>query len=211
MSLLILPADGERSLELAVDTLAAGDVVAFPTDTVYGIGAHGFLPNAVEALYRVKGRPAQQPLPLLLPDLSSMNLICTRIPAVAWALAERFWPGGLSLVLWRQDVVPDIVVAGGATVAVRVPASDLVRRMASCLGAPIAATSANIHGEPAPVRAAQVALSMQGRIRLLLDGGACPRGMASTVVDLTQEPAVILRQGPVTKPEIVQVVPTLFG
>ncbi len=195
------------ALERAAEELCRGTVIAFPTDTVYGVGAHGFLEEAVEQLYGVKERPVDLPVPLLLPDAREMEAVCTDIPAVAWQIAERFWPGGLSLVLYRSDAVPDLVTAGGATVAVRVPDHPFVQDVCRRIGVPLAATSANLHGQPPPTTADQVQVMLGGRIPLLLDGGACPGGMASTVLDLTVWPPAILRAGPVKAEQLACLVP----
>jgi L-threonylcarbamoyladenylate synthase len=186
------------SLEQAVDVLRRGEPIAFPTDTVYGVGAHAFLPGAMARLYAIKERPAHLPIPLLLPNAAALASVCTDIPPLAWQLARRFWPGGLSLVLPRMPVVPDAVTAAGPTVAVRVPDHPLISELCQRLGAPLAATSANRHGQPAPITADAVAEALGGRIALILDGGPCPGGMASTVLDLTTSPPAILRVGPVT-------------
>jgi len=190
-----------------VAILRLGELVAFPTDTVYGLGAHAFQPAAVARLYAVKERPARLPIPLLLPDPATLSDVCTDIPPLAWQLAERFWPGALSLVLRRAPQVPDAVTAGGPTVAVRVPDHPLVRELCRRLGAPLAATSANRHGQPPPVTAREVETALAGRIALILDGGSCPGGVASTVLDLTVSPPVILRPGPVTTGELAPLVP----
>jgi len=184
-----------------------GQLVAFPTDTVYGIGAHAFSTKAVGNLYVVKERPVHFPIPLLLPDAEAMRSVCASIPPLAWQLAQRFWPGGLSLVLPRAAAVPEVVAAGGASVAVRVPDHPLVRELSLRLGAPLATTSANVHGQSAPVTADGVEKALSGRIPLLLDGGPCPGGIASTVLDLGVSPPVILRHGPVTAEELAQMVP----
>ena len=195
------------ALERAAEELCQGAVIAFPTDTVYGIGAHGYLEEAVAQLYRVKKRPAALPVPLLLPDPPELEAVCTGIPAVAWQLAERFWPGGLSLVLHRSDAVPDPVTAGGPTVAVRVPDHPLVQELCRRIKAPLAATSANLHGQPPPLTANAVQSVLGQRIALLLDGGACRGGVASTVLDLTVWPPAILRAGPVRAEELSDIVP----
>jgi L-threonylcarbamoyladenylate synthase len=184
-------------------------LVAFPTDTVYGLGAHAFQPTAVARLYAVKERPARLPIPLLLPDPAALPDVCTDIPPLVWQLAERFWPGGLSLVLRRVSRVPDAVTAGGPTVAVRVPDHPLVRELCRRLGAPLAATSANRHSQPPPATASEVEAALAGRIPLILDGGTCPGGVASTVLDLTVSPPVILRPGPITTEQLAALVP--FG
>jgi L-threonylcarbamoyladenylate synthase len=190
------------ALERAVAFMKRGEPVSFPTDTVYGIGVHAFQPKAVERLYGLKGRPAHLPIPLLLQDVADVRTACTAIPPIAWQLAARFWPGGLSLVLQRSAAVPDVVTSGGATVAVRVPGHFWVRELCRQLGAPLAATSANLHGKPSPVTAGEVWDAFEGQIPLILDGGACRGGVASTVLDLTATPPVILRPGPVTAQQL---------
>jgi L-threonylcarbamoyladenylate synthase len=195
------------ALELAAGVLRDGDLIALPTDTVYGLGAHAFLAEAVGRLYQVKRRPAQLAIPLLLPDAGLMEVVCTDIPPAAWQIAERHWPGGLSLVLRRAPVIPDAVTAGGPTVAVRMPDHQFVQALCREIGAPIAATSANRHGQVAPVTAGEVEAMLGGRIPLLLDGGTCPGGVASTVLDLTTWPPTILRAGPVTAAQLSAIVP----
>jgi L-threonylcarbamoyladenylate synthase len=186
------------ALDLAVEHLLRGDLVVLPTDTVYGIAAHAFMPAAVAQLYTVKGRPLHKPIPMLLPNPDAVHTVCADVPPVTWRLAERFWPGALSMVLPRAAAVPDEITAGGATVAVRVPDHSLVRALCESLGAPLAVSSANRHGQPSPVTPGGAWDAMGGRVALVLDGGTCLGGQASTVLDLTVSPAVILRPGPVT-------------
>jgi L-threonylcarbamoyladenylate synthase len=195
------------ALERATEELCQGAVIAFPTDTVYGVGAHGFLEEAVSQLYRVKKRPVALPIPLLLPDAGQMEAVCIDIPAVTWQIAERFWPGGLSLVLRRSEAVPDAVTARGPTVAVRVPDHPLVQELCRRIQAPLAATSANLHGQPPPLTAGEVQPMLGQQIALLLDGGACRGGMASTVLDLSVWPPAILRAGPVKAEQLAGIVP----
>jgi L-threonylcarbamoyladenylate synthase len=132
--------------------------------------------------------------------------VCVEIPPLAWLCAERFWPGALSLVLERASVVPDEVTAGGPTVAVRVPDHSLIRDLVHRLGAPLAATSANLHAQPAPVEADGVYAALGRRISLILDGGRCEGGVSSTVLDLTVSPPAILRPGPVTVEHLASLV-----
>ena len=197
------------ALEQAAALLKAGQVIAFPTDTVYGLGAHAFQPEAVARLYEIKGRPGRVPIPLLLPEAGAMEAVCVDIPDLAWRLAEHFWPGGLTLVLRRFSLVPDVVTAGGPTVAVRVPDYPLVHELCQALGAPLAATSANRHGQPPAVTAGEVMAVLAGQIALLLDGGACPGGLSSTLLDLTVSPPRLLRRGPITIEQLRTVVPRL--
>lgn len=192
-------------IERAVDLLHRGGLVCFPTDTVYGIGAHAFQPQAIERLFAIKRRPVHLPIPLLLADVASLEVVCADIPPIAWQLAARFWPGGLSLVLRRLAQVPDLVTAGGATVAVRVPDHAWVRQLCGRLGAPLAATSANLHGQPPPVTAGDVADAFEGQVPLIVDGGVCRGGVASTVLDLTVTPPAILRPGPIGVQQLMEI------
>lgn len=198
----VLSANAPGALDRAAAALGRGDVVAFPTDTVYGLGAHAFLPRAILHLYAVKERPPRLAIPLLLPDADALDTVCHPVPTEARALARHFWPGALSLVLLRAPSVPDAVTAGGPTVAVRVPDHPLVCRLCRRLGAPLAATSANPHGHSPPIVAADVVAALGGRLPLILDGGACPGGVPSTVLDLTVSPPAILRPGPVTAAQL---------
>ncbi len=202
-----LSAKAPDAVDKAVDALRQGEVIAFPTDTVYGVGVHAFLPQAVARLYVVKERPAGMAIPLLLSGAEAMSLVCVDIPTLAWEIAERFWPGALSLVLYRAPAVPDVVTAGGPTVAVRVPDHPLARELCQRLGAPLAATSANRHGWPPPVTAGEVQAALAGRIPLILDGGSCLGGVASTVLDLTVSPPVIRRAGPITAEQLAPFIP----
>jgi L-threonylcarbamoyladenylate synthase len=206
---ILLPIDRPGALDEAVEALRRGEVIAFPTDTVYGVGAHAFLPRAVERLYAVKDRPSRLAIPLLLPDAEAMGAVCADVPAPAREIAARFWPGALSLVLLRAPSVPEAVSAGGPTVAVRVPDHPFVQELCRKLGAPLAATSANLHGQPAPVTAGEVMAQLAGRIPIILDGGRCPGGVASTVLDLTVSPPAVLRAGPISAAQLAPYVSPL--
>ena len=172
---------------------------------MYGIGVHAFQPEAVERLYALKERPPHLPIPLLIPDAALLEMVCTDIPPLAWRLAERFWPGGLSLALFRSVAVPDAVTSGGATVAVRVPDHAGVCELCRRLGAPLAATSANVHGQPPPISAHEVRDAFEGQVSLVLDGGICRGGVASTVLDLTVTPPAIRRLGPIGVQQLAEV------
>ncbi len=186
----------------AADVLRSEGIVAFPTDTVYGIGAHAYLPSAVEQLYIAKGRPETKAVPLLIRGPGDLPDVAVDIPDHAYVLAARFWPGALTLVLRRAARVPDAVTSGGDTVAVRAPDHPVAQALIAALGAPLAATSANLSGQPAPATAGEVWAQLAGRIHLILDGGTCPGGVASTVLDLTVSPARVLRQGGILASEL---------
>jgi len=186
----------------AVDVLRQGGIVAFPTDTVYGVGADVRQPEAIAALYEVKERPLSKAIPVLLARAEDLCSVAREVPKSAWRLAEQFWPGALTLVVRRSPSLPSILTAGGSTVAVRVPDHPVVRALIEGLGAPLAATSANISGQPSSVTADDVLAQLGGRIALILDGGPCPGGRSSTVVDLTTTPPRVLRPGPISAEQI---------
>ena len=197
----MLPA-GKEAVAVAARILAEGGLVAFPTDTVYGVGAHAFQPDAVERIYTAKVRPRDKAIPILLAQADDLALVAEGITETAWLLAERFWPGGLTLVLPKKANIPDVVSAGGSTVAVRVPNHPVPLALIAALGAPLAATSANLSGHPSPVTAGEVEAELGGRIELILNGGRCPGGVPSTVLDLTADPPAILRAGAIAVEEI---------
>jgi L-threonylcarbamoyladenylate synthase len=205
-----LGADG-AAIARAVQVLREGGIVAFPTDTVYGVGAHAFLPAAVQQLYVVKRRPADKAIPLLIPGASALSQAAVAIPDVAYELAARFWPGALTLVLRRGKRVSDAVTAGGDTVALRAPDHPVVQALLAALGAPLAATSANLSGQPPPATADGVLAQLDGRIDLILDGGTCPQGVPSTVLDLIVSPPRILRAGGVSKQQIAALIAGVAG
>ena len=200
MRTLVLLAS-EEAIGIAAQILAEGGLVAFPTDTVYGVGAHAFQPDAVERIYVAKIRPRDKAIPILLAQPDDLVLVAEGITETAWLLAERSWPGGLTLVLPKKANVPDVVSAGGPTVAVRVPDHPVSRALIAALGAPLAATSANLSGHPSPVTAQEVEAELGGRIELILDGGQCPGGVPSTVLDLTADPPAVLRAGAIAVEE----------
>jgi len=197
---------GADEVDRAARVLRRGGIAAFPTDTVYGVGAHAFLPQAVLKLYAAKDRPSDKAIPLLIPDVHALAEVAVAVPRVAYVLAERFWPGALTLVLQRARRVPDAVTAGGETVAVRAPDHPLTQALLAALGAPLAASSANLSGQPPPTTAQGVLDQLAGRIDLLLDGGACPGGVPSTVLDLTVDPPRVLREGGVPAADIERAV-----
>jgi len=200
----IMPTTYPRALEQALQVLKQGGLVAFPTDTVYGVGALTTLPLAVEQIYHVKGRPRSRPIPILLDSAESLEKVAEDIPPEAWSLADRFWPGPLTIILRRSPSVPDVITAGGPNVAVRVPDHEFVLRLLHAAGGALATTSANLSGRPDPVTAEEVLGYLEGRIDLILDGGRCPGGIASTVIDLTGASPTVVRQGPISPQELQQ-------
>ena len=200
-----LPVNIQEQIERGVSILKQGGLVAFPTDTVYGLGASANLLQAVERIYRVKGRPQNMALPLLLADTSQISEVAEPISQVAWLLVHNFLPGALTLVLPKSNSVPDFITAGGKTVAVRIPAHPVPVALAQGLGAPIVGTSANLSGKPSALTAEEVYSQFAGKIDLVIDGGRCPGGVESTIVDVTGETPLVLREGAISREELKQV------
>jgi L-threonylcarbamoyladenylate synthase len=186
----------------AAELLRAGKLVAFPTETVYGLGANALDPAAVRRIFDAKGRPAANPLIVHVADAQAAREIAAEWPETASRLAARFWPGPLTLVLPKRDIVPLIVTAGGPTVAVRVPAHPVALALIQKAGVPVAAPSANRSARLSPTRAEHVLRGLAGRIEMLLDGGPTVGGLESTVLDLTTIPPRLLRPGPVSPADL---------
>jgi len=199
------PADMAR----AAACLRRGGLVAFPTETVYGLGAHALDRAAVRRLFEAKGRPASDPLIVHVATMDQLAGLTTTVPDVARTLAQQFWPGPLTLVLRRALSVPPEVTAGLDTVAVRVPAHPVARALLEAAGIPVAAPSANVFSRPSPTRASHVLDDLDGRIDMVLDGGPTPVGVESTVLDLTLDPPVVLRPGAVSVEALRAVVPAV--
>ena len=200
--LVELPSDIKRQVDKGILILKEGGIVAFPTDTVYGLGAAANNPQAVARVYVVKERPRHMPLPLLLAHTLQISEVAEPVPPLAWLLAERFLPGALTLVLSKSRSVPDIVTAGGTTVAVRIPAHPVPVALVEGLGVPILGTSANLSGRPSILEAGEVYSQFSGRIAMVIDGGRCPGGRESTIVDVTGKVPVVLREGAITVAEL---------
>lgn len=193
----------------AAQVIVAGGRVAFPTETVYGLGAHALDEAAVQGIFTAKGRPSTDPLIVHLAEASQLPQVTQTVPPLAHALAERFWPGALTLILPRAPVVPLAVTAGRPTVAVRVPNHPVARALLQAAGVPVAAPSANRFARPSPTTADHVLADLDGRIEAVLDAGPTAIGVESTIVDVTQDPPVILRPGGLTLADLRAVAPTL--
>ncbi len=189
---------GPDALALAARLLNDGALVAFPTETVYGLGANALNPDAVRSIFEAKGRPADNPLIVHIYDRAQLEPLCT-VPERAPLLMDAFWPGPLTMLFPRKSTIPDIVTAGLPTVAIRMPSHPVAAAMLEACRLPIAAPSANLSGRPSPTTAAHVMEDMSGKIPLILDGGPCDVGLESTVLDLCHGRPVILRPGGVTK------------
>ena len=190
------------NLERAAGLLWAGGLVAVPTETVYGLAGNGLDPEAVERIYEVKGRPAVKPLSLMVPGPEAFSELCDDVPSAAYALAERFWPGPLTVVLRAKPSIPPIVLAGGDTVGLRCPDSEKTLALLRVCGLPLAAPSANPSGEPSPKTAAEVLAYFDGAIDAVIDGGPCELGTESTIVSLAGDGLAVLRPGALPEPEI---------
>ncbi len=193
---------GPNEIEKAAVILRSGGLVGIPTETVYGLGANGLNPLAVQNIFQAKGRPQDNPLILHIPDASWLEAYCQEIPPSAWRLAERFWPGPLTMILRRKPVVPDAVTAGLDTVGMRCPAHAMCRAIIRTAGTPVAAPSGNTSGKPSPTTAQHMLDDMEGKIDAVLDGGSCQVGVESTIVDLTCQPPRLLRPGGVPLEEL---------
>ena len=189
-------------MEQAGKLIAAGELVAFPTETVYGLGGDALDPDASRKIYAAKGRPSDNPLIVHIAEFDDMKRVAREVPEQARKLADAFWPGPLTMIVWKSDAVPEATTGGMQTVAVRMPnhpvALELIRR-SGCL---IAAPSANTSGRPSPTEAQHVAEDLSGKIAMILDGGPVGIGIESTIIDLTEEKPMILRPGYIT-PEML--------
>ena len=189
-------------VEQAAAILARGGLLGIPTETVYGLGANGLDPEAVAHIFEAKGRPQDNPLILHVPSAEWLERYCQHIPDAAYTLAERFWPGPLTMILERKPVVPDVVTAGLNTVGMRCPAHPVCRAIIAAAGVPVAAPSGNTSGRPSPTNMADMLEDMEGKIDGIVDGGPCSVGVESTIIDLTEQPPRLLRPGGVTLEEL---------
>lgn len=201
----LLSALDPRTPGIAAEILLQGGLVAIPTETVYGLGANGLDENAVAKIFQVKGRPQDNPLILHVAQAGEMERFCHHIPAAAYILAEKFWPGPLTMVLPARDIVPRKTTAGLHTVAVRCPDCQVTREIIRLAGVPIAAPSANLSGKPSTTTAQHVLHDHDGNIPAIVDGGPCRVGVESTIVDLTEERPRLLRPGGITPEQLISV------
>ena len=206
MQTLFLNAEDPQTPETAAKLIQAGELVAIPTETVYGLGANGLDEEAVAKIFTAKGRPQDNPLILHVADGADMEKFCHSIPEKAYRLAEAFWPGPLTMVLPARDIVPRRTTAGLSTVAVRCPDCEVTRKIIRLAGVPIAAPSANISGKPSTTTAEHVRHDHNGRIAAIVDGGPCRVGVESTIVDLSEETPRLLRPGGIGPEQIHAVI-----
>ena len=205
MNTLYLSSEEAKTVVIAADIIKAGGLVAIPTETVYGLGANGLDEAAVAKIFEAKGRPQDNPLILHICGPEQIELFCRDIPESAYRLAEKFWPGPLTMVLPARECVPKRTTGGLDTVAVRCPDNDVTRQVIRLAGVPVAAPSANISGKPSTTTAQHVLHDHDGRIDAVVDGGPCRVGLESTIVDLTGDRPRLLRPGGVTPEELQEV------
>ncbi len=196
----------EAAIAAGARALAVGDLVAFPTETVYGLGADALSPDAVSRVFAAKGRPPDHPLICHVADAARLAPLVAEVTRDAHALAQAFWPGPLTIILPRSAAVPDAVTGGRDTVAVRVPDHPLALALLTRFGGPVAAPSANRFGRPSPTRAGDVVAELGDAVTVVLDGGPCAIGIESTVLDLTTEPPQVLRPGGISAEAIAAVI-----
>ena len=200
----ILSANSPQAIPRALEVLRDGGLVAFPTDTVYGVGALVFDEQAAESIYKAKARPVEKAIPVLLGDAADIGQVAEEIPLYASRLIERFWPGPLTVLVPKKPSVPRMVSAT-PTVGVRVPDHEVARALLRLAG-PMAVTSANISSQPSPATAEEVHQQLGGRIALIIDGGRTPGGVPSTLVDCTGDEIQIIREGPISRDELLKAI-----
>ncbi|MBC8015226.1 MAG: threonylcarbamoyl-AMP synthase [Sporomusaceae bacterium] len=188
----------QQALQSAAELLKQGKLVAFPTETVYGLGANGLDAAAVARIFQAKGRPTDNPLILHIANQQELNQLVIEVPVNAQVLIDEYWPGPLTVVLKRSAMIPDIISGGLDTVAIRLPASKVARQLIALAGMPIAAPSANTSGRPSPTSAQAVLADLNGRIDAIIDAGICDIGVESTVIDCTTPVPTLLRPGGIT-------------
>jgi len=191
----ILPATSRKAIRKAVHLLRGGDVVAFPTDTVYGVGANAFERFAVRQIFEIKQRPLNKSLPIFIYQIDDLNQVARNIPYQAWPLLQKFWPGALTVVLLKNSALPDDVTSGQDTVAIRIPDHPVCLDLVIRTGRPLAVTSANLSGQPTLTTAQGVAQQLGKDLPLVLDGGPSSTTQPSTIIDLSNTPPRLLRQG----------------
>ena len=200
----------EKQIEQAVAILKNGGLVAYPTDTVYGLGVCMTDTKAVERIFQVKGRPKGMALPVLLAERAQIEVIVESMPLAAQRLADEFFPGALTIILPKSNTVPDIVTGGGKTIAFRIPNHPVPLALIKGLGKPIVGTSANLSGQPSTLTALEVQAQIGDKIDMIIDGGRCPGGIESTVVDLSGERPIVRRQGAISIERLINILPDII-
>lgn len=201
-----IASQNDESINEVANLLKAGKLVAIPTETVYGLGANALDGKAVKKIFEAKGRPSDNPLIVHISDISSWNALVKGIPEKALRLAEKFWPGPLTIILEKADIIPNETSGGLSTVAVRMPSHKTARAIIEKAGIPLAAPSANTSGKPSPTKAKYVIEDLCGKVDAIVDGGDCDVGVESTVISLANEKPILLRPGGVTVEMIEEVI-----
>ncbi|MGQ0606567.1 MAG: L-threonylcarbamoyladenylate synthase [Candidatus Nitrosotenuis sp.] len=195
-----------RLIRQAAKTIKSGRVVAFPTETVYGLGANALDTVSVGKIFEAKGRPSDNPLIVHISDVADIGMLADHIPSVAYDLIDRFWPGPLTLVLKKSKIVPRIVTGGLDTVAIRMPKNKIAQALIKEARVPIAAPSANVAGRPSPTTSKHVVDDLSGRISMIIDGGSTKIGIESTVIDVSTKTPILLRPGSVTLEQLQEII-----
>ncbi|MGP1612859.1 MAG: L-threonylcarbamoyladenylate synthase [Catonella sp.] len=198
--------DIRERLKKAAEIIKDGGLVAFPTETVYGLGANGLNDEAVPKIYEAKGRPSDNPLILHISEFDEIKSLVKEIPNIAYVLADEFWPGPLTMVFNKSDIVPYRTTGGLESVALRMPSNKIAREFIKAAGVPVAAPSANSSGRPSPTKASHVLKDLEGRIDMVIDGGEVDIGIESTIVDVTGEVPIILRPGFITEEMLLEAI-----
>lgn len=199
MNTVVRNANEFANLKKASEILKTGELVAFPTETVYGLGANALNANAVKKIYVAKGRPSDNPLIVHIDDLSWIKKLSVNVPDVFYELARVFWPGPLTIIVNKSKIVPFETSGGLETIGIRMPQNEVARKLIEISGIPISAPSANKSGSPSPTKAVHVYDDLKGRIPFILDGGSSEKGIESTIIDITSKVPCILRPGSITK------------
>ena len=200
METITLPADNPASIQTALELLREGEIIAFPTDTVYGLGANAFYSPGIIKLFEAKGRDANKAIAVLIGDLAQLDLLTENINETGKKLARKFWPGALTIVVPKKKDIPELLTAGNS-IGIRMPDHPVALALLKQFG-PMAVTSANLSGKNNPHNAKDVSKQLNKRIPLILDGGSCPGGIPSTVVDCSDNEVHILRPGAISEEEI---------
>jgi len=197
-----IPSILQDQIKKGISSLKRSGIIAYPTDTVYGLGAGIGYPQAIERIYAVKERQLDMPLPLLVSDIYQITTLAKSVPPIARMLIQKYLPGALTIVMPASSSVPDIITAGGKTVAVRIPAHPVPIALIKGLGTPIVGTSANLSGQPSALTAEEVYSQLGDKVDFIVDGGRCLGGKESTIIDISGEKPVILREGAIPSAEI---------
>jgi L-threonylcarbamoyladenylate synthase len=195
-----------KQIKKAVDILSKGGVIAFPTDTVYGLGTGLYNESGIKRIFEIKKRSASVALPVLLADITQFSEVSRELSAQAWMLIKKFMPGGLTLIVYRSQAVSDLITAGGDTVAVRIPDHPVPRALIKGLGMPIIGTSANISGKPTLISAEDVRRELGKSVDMVIDAEPPPNGKESTVVDMASNIPIVLREGAISRAQIAQLI-----